>query len=212
VAKVEGVARSRVLAAAARLSARLRGLAAHRGGEVVLALPGMAPGDAARLVVRRLGEALDGVVTAGAAGPAVGPRSIQDAYREARRCVSALLALGRRGDAADVAGLGFVRLLFGPQDPAGVDAFIRAALGPLLVHDAERGSDLVGTLEAFFEACGNLNRTRAALHVHVNTVAQRLERITALLGQSWREPLPALELQLALRLRRLRPALVPDTD
>ncbi|MGH3761475.1 GAF domain-containing protein, partial [Actinophytocola sp.] len=42
VAKVEGVARSRVLAAAARLSARLRGLAAHRGGEVVLALPGMA--------------------------------------------------------------------------------------------------------------------------------------------------------------------------
>lgn len=211
-ARVEGVERCRALAAAARLSTQRRGLAAHRGDDLVLALPRMSPAEAAQLVVRRLGETFDCTVTAGAAGPAAGARPIRDAYREARRCLAALFALGRRGEAADVAGLGFVRLLFGPQDPATVSAFVNAKLGPLLAHDTQRGSDLVGTLEAYFAAGGNLNRTRAALHVHVNTVAQRLERIAALLGPDWRDPLPALELQLALRLRRLSAAMTAETD
>ena len=43
----------------------------------------------------------------------------------------------------------------------------------------------------------------ASLHVHVNTVSQRLERIGALLGPSWQQPEESLELRLALRLRRL---------
>jgi hypothetical protein len=38
----------------------------------------------------------------------------------------------------------------------------------------------------------------------VNTVAQRLERLTALLGAGWQRPERALDLQLALRLHRLR--------
>jgi DNA-binding PucR family transcriptional regulator len=41
------------------------------------------------------------------------------------------------------------------------------------------------------------------LHVHVNTVAQRLERVTNLLGAGWNDPDRALEVQLALRLHRL---------
>ena len=47
------------------------------------------------------------------------------------------------------------------------------------------------------------DRAAAALHVHVNTVAQRLERIGTLLGAGWQEPDRALEIQLALRLHRL---------
>jgi DNA-binding PucR family transcriptional regulator len=38
----------------------------------------------------------------------------------------------------------------------------------------------------------------------VNTVTQRLERVAALLGEDWQTPDRALELQLALRLRKLR--------
>ena len=40
---------------------------------------------------------------------------------------------------------------------------------------------------------GNLSKL-----VHVNTVSQRLERISALLGPHWQRPDDALELQLAL--------------
>ncbi|WSK25748.1 helix-turn-helix domain-containing protein [Streptomyces sp. NBC_01298] len=42
-----------------------------------------------------------------------------------------------------------------------------------------------------------------ALHIHVNTVVQRLVRIGRLLGEDWNAPARALELQLALRLRLL---------
>jgi len=42
------------------------------------------------------------------------------------------------------------------------------------------------------------------LHVHVNTVTQRLDRVGQLLGPQWQRPERALEVQLALRLHRLR--------
>jgi DNA-binding PucR family transcriptional regulator len=42
--------------------------------------------------------------------------------------------------------------------------------------------------------------------VHVNTVAQRLDRVARLLGRDW-SPARALEVQLALRLHRLTGAL-----
>jgi DNA-binding PucR family transcriptional regulator len=41
------------------------------------------------------------------------------------------------------------------------------------------------------------------LHVHVNTVVQRLDRIAGLLGADWQQPDRALEIQLALRLHSL---------
>ena len=49
----------------------------------------------------------------------------------------------------------------------------------------------------------NLARSREALHIHVNTVTQRLERITALLDDDWQRPDRSLEVQIALRLHRI---------
>ena len=45
--------------------------------------------------------------------------------------------------------------------------------------------------------------------MHVNTVTQRLERVSRLIGKDWSSPDRALEVQLALRLHRLTAA-VPD--
>ena len=59
------------------------------------------------------------------------------------------------------------------------------------------------TLRTYFAADRNLTRTAASLHVHVNTVTQRLERVTRLLGKGWQEPERQLEVQLALRLHLL---------
>ena len=46
-------------------------------------------------------------------------------------------------------------------------------------------------------------RTCDALHIHPNTLYQRLDRVTEVLGPRWKEPDRALELQVALRLHRL---------
>ena len=100
-----------------------------------------------------------------------------------------------------MAGLGFLGQLLGDQ--ADLGAFVRATLGPVLDYDERRGTDLAHTLRTYFDCGANLTRAKELLHVHVNTVVQRLERIASLLGDDWQSPDRALEIQLALRLDSL---------
>ncbi|RSM35515.1 diguanylate phosphodiesterase [Amycolatopsis balhimycina DSM 5908] len=199
VAHADGGSRRRLASAAAR-HATLVGVHAE---EVVLLGTGD-PDELARRVAADLGSVTGRPVTVGAAGPASGPSAIADAHAEAARCVRALLALGRAGEGAAMAGLGFLGQLLG--DRADLDAFVRQTLGPVLDYDERRGTELVATLRAYFANGSQLARTKDVLHVHVNTVVQRLERVASLLGEDWQAPDRALEIQLALRLHRLRDA------
>ncbi|MFI7597949.1 helix-turn-helix domain-containing protein [Actinoplanes sp. NPDC049681] len=178
------------------------GLAAQRDGNVTLLVGGEHPGDAARRMVRELGAYLGSPVTGGGAGPLTGPQDVPSAYAEAQRCASALTALGRTGDGASAAELGFVGLLVGADRDVG--AFVNDTLGPLLEYDRRRGTALVRTLESYFESGASTVRAAEALHVHVNTVTQRIARIGQVLGTDWHGAERALELQLALRLHRLQ--------
>ena len=99
----------------------------------------------------------------------------REGYREARRCVDALLALGRQGSVCDPAGLGLARLLLGTAGPGELGDFVSATIGPVLDYDERRQGALVETLQAWFAAGGSLREAGAALHVHPNTVAQRLD-------------------------------------
>jgi hypothetical protein len=192
----DDVSRRRLASAAAR-HATLVGVHAE---EVVLLGSGD-PDELARRVAADLGAVTGHPVTVGAAGPAAGPEALAAAHAEAARCVRALLALGRPGEGAAMAGLGFLGQLLGDQ--ADLGAFVRATLGPVLGYDERRGTELVATLRAYFASGSQLARTKDVLHVHVNTVVQRLERVASLLGEDWQAPDRALEIQLALRLHRL---------
>lgn len=79
-------------------------------------------------------------------------------------------------------------------------------MGQVVAYDRRRGTDLVRTLDAYFASGMSPARTKDELHVHVNTVAQRLERVGRLLGPDWQSPARALEIQLALRLHALSDA------
>ncbi|MEV0165903.1 helix-turn-helix domain-containing protein [Nonomuraea fuscirosea] len=187
---------------AAAHAAAAHGLAAARGEEVVLLLPGDAPGETARRVAKELGAALAAPVTVGAAGPIRDLTGVPAAHKEARRCADTLLALDRLDDGADARELGFVGLLIGTHRDA--RGFLDSTLGPVLDYDARRGTSLVRTLETYFSSRCGLSKTAERLHVHINTVHQRLHRVSRLLGEDWQEPERALEIQLALRLHRLR--------
>ncbi|HZB19590.1 MAG TPA: GAF domain-containing protein [Blastococcus sp.] len=207
VARVEERCRPRALAAATHLAATRGGLAGTHDGCVVLCLPDLEPGEAAATVRRELGNAAAGTVTVGGAGPARGPAAIAPAHVEAARCAATLVALGRTGGSASADELGFFGLLVG--EGRDVRTFVSATLAPVLEYDAKRGTDLEGTLQAFFDAGNSPARAAEALRVHVNTVTQRLDRVSRLLGKEWSSPERALEVQLALRLHRLTGA-VPD--
>lgn len=195
------VPRTRLLAAAARTAHAHRGLAGLHHGEVVLVRPCETPGAAAARLADDLAQALAAPVTVAAAGPATGPEHYADAHAEARRCLSALHALGHHGRGAALADLGFVGVLLG--DRTDLHGYVHRTLGPVLDYDAQRGTTLLHTLQAYFAAGMNQTRTREALHVHINTVVQRLDRIGQLLGRDWQRPERALELQLALRIAQV---------
>ncbi|MEC3914317.1 helix-turn-helix domain-containing protein [Nocardia sp. CDC160] len=182
------------------------GLAATRGGHTVLLLPGSDPTATADQVGCELTAALGARATIAGAGPVELPADAAAAYREALRCVRVLHALGRTGSCASAANLGFVGLLIsGDADAPG---FLDKTLGPVAEYDRRRRTELIHTLEAYFASGCSLSGSAKQLHVHVNTVTQRLDRITGLLGEGWQHPDRALEIQLALRLHRLRESAV----
>jgi DNA-binding PucR family transcriptional regulator len=142
--------------------------------------------------------------TVGVAGTDHGVRGVAEAYPDAQRCLTTLLTLGRVGEVSDAAGLGVARLLLGDNGPRAVEEFLGRTLGPLLDYDERRGTDLVGTLDAWYAAGERQAETAKRLHVHPNTVVQRLDRVDRLVGTGWREPARGLDLRLALRLLRLK--------
>ncbi|GHB76120.1 hypothetical protein GCM10010347_53300 [Streptomyces cirratus] len=187
---------------------RHRGMKTVQGDRLVLLLPGEDAAARAREVRAELAGATGAQVTAGSCGPNRGADGVHPAYREAVRCLEALIALGGAGRSAAASELGFLGMLLAEEND--VTGFVERTLGPLLDHDAERFGNLVETLQGWFMAAGSPTRAAELLYVHPNTVSRRLERITQLLGRDWQHPDRALELQLALRLRRARTSLDPE--
>ena len=202
VADIGHADRRRATFAANRLARSRSGLSGSFDGQLVLLLPTEEPGTVAGILVRELSSTLSAEVTVGGAGPARGARDVGRTHREAQRCLGALRNLGRSGEGASSAEVGFVGLVL--SDQPDVAAFVEAEIGPILEYDERRGTELVATLGTYFSCSGNLTRTKEALHVHVNTVTQRLDRIAQLIGAGWQSPERELELQLALRLHRMR--------
>ncbi|MCX2185501.1 GAF domain-containing protein [Streptomyces sp. SKN60] len=209
----ESADRQRLRSAASHLAATRHGLASARDGGTVLLLP-LGPGETAaelaRQTARHLGGALHEPVTVGASAPVTAPLAHPDrvapAYEEARRCLDALRLLHRPGEGAAAEDLGFLGLLL--ADTRDIEGFVERTVGQVVAYDRRRGTDLVRTLDAYFASGMSPARTKDDLHVHVNTVAQRLERIGRLLGPDWQAPARALEIQLALRLHALSSAVI----
>jgi DNA-binding PucR family transcriptional regulator len=189
------------LVLAAGVAVGRSGIVGEAGRTAVALVAEADPGAAAARLTARLRSF--GEVTAAGVGPVVGVDGIPDAFGEARRTLDAMLALDRRGESAAAADLGFAGLVVASAPD--IASYVERVLGPVVAYDRDHGADLVKTLEAYFAAGGSSARASEPLHVHVNTVVQRLNRIGRLLGADWDEPNRALEVQLALRLRRLLP-------
>ncbi|WEV78786.1 helix-turn-helix domain-containing protein [Janibacter cremeus] len=134
--------------------------------------------------------------------PAETVDDVGDSFETARRCAALLDGLGRIDGVVDVRAYAPYLAMFG-DDATTLTDFIDVAIGPVLTWDAERGSELLITLHAFIEAQSSPTRTARRLHVHVNTVLQRLDRIATLLGADWREPEPLFRITVAVRLHTL---------
>lgn len=202
VAHVPPDRRQRLGSAASDLAAARSGLSTVRDGLAVLVVPSDDPSLTGRQISAAITRRLGSPVTVGAAGPLDDPADLPAAFAEAAACTQALLRLDRAGASATPADLGFAGLLL--SDSASASRFVDRTLGPVIRYDQERSSMLLETLETYFATGQSLATSARQLHVHPNTVTQRLDRVKRLLGASWNSPDHALEVQLALRLHRIR--------
>lgn len=180
-------------------------LAGEHIGTLTVLLPTEPPLEAARAVRDRLRQAVNGPILV-VAGPAGVPDGLQERFDLARRCSRLLIALGRTDLAACTDGFAPYLAMFG-TGREDLGAYIRHTLGAVIDWDSERNTDLLATLVGFVDANASPTRTARSLGLHTNTVLQRLERITTLLGPTWREPEPLFRVSVAVRMHRLASSL-----
>lgn len=204
VVRVADPSRTTAAWRAARAAHGPAGTSGQHRGDLVLLVAAADASATGRRVSTQIADAVGAPVTVGVAGPGAGAIELAELYREAARCCDVLTALGRDGEVAGRDELGVYGLLLSAAGQTELDRFVARTVGPLLDYDRDRGSELVRTLLAFYGAGGSLTRTAQELFVHVNTLYQRLERITQLLGEGWRSGDGALQVHLALRLHSSR--------
>ncbi|WP_017793470.1 helix-turn-helix domain-containing protein [Leucobacter salsicius] len=76
-------------------------------------------------------------------------------------------------------------------------------IGPVLEYDRDHGSALTETAGAFLDAGHSVPQTAIDLRVHENTVRQRLDRISKLLGDGWAYGQHGLDCHIMLAAHRL---------
>jgi len=99
--------------------------------------------------------------------------------------------------------LGVYRLLIRLRETPELWSFYRETLANLAEYDKRQHSDLIKTLEAYFNNLGNLRATSEALHVHRNTLLYRLERIKEISGMDLDNAEEHFALWLAVRVHRI---------
>jgi hypothetical protein len=176
--------------AAAVVTAELVGAIAEpvEGGRLLALLPGAAGEDAAaktldsaRTVSRRLRSHGPAAFSSYCADPA----ELDRAVREAELALDVIARDDRLAEQLqDGIGGGVYRLLFRAlaSSPEEVQRFYDDTVAPLVEHDREYRTDLLGTLEAYLANDCNTNATARAVFAHRHTVAHRLDRVRELTG------------------------------
>jgi len=155
--------------------------------------------------VRRMYEEVAGseprVLAVGLSGPCRGIPAFSSGLEEARIAAEIGALIGGGAGLFTYEGLGPYRYaMFSDEsvrDPH------QERLERLVEYERRRGTELLGTLEAFLDARGNAVRTSRRLYIHPNTLRQRLQRIKRVAGldldrEDW------LSLAIAVKVVKLR--------
>ncbi|HWF74213.1 MAG TPA: helix-turn-helix domain-containing protein [Solirubrobacteraceae bacterium] len=159
--------------------------------------------------VQRLAARLRSQATVGVSSFHADPAELGAAMQEAELMLE-VLGHGEV-DAAQAIGGRTYKLLFRllASHPEEVRSFYESTIAPVARHEAQHGTELLHTVEAYLEANCNMSATAAAIFAHRHTVAYRLERVHELTGL---DPMVSEErerLALGIKIHRI---IAPHAD
>jgi purine catabolism regulator len=132
-------------------------------------------------------------------------RQLPLAYREAKET----LEIGRNLDPLARVycfwDLGVYQILTKLKDMPELKEYYEAILGRFDHFDTLTRSEFVKTLEAYFNANGNIFKAAQLLYLHRNSMTYRLKRIQDVLGVDLDDSEVRFNLQLALKIRKVFP-------
>ena len=176
---------------------------AESGQDVVTIFPWQRSENALHALVTRLVNAAatetgNSRVVAGLGdiSPSVG--ALRSSLLEARETCRVLRRRSEGPVAARLRDLDMYRLLLGRHSRETLRELAAVVLDPIRAHDRDRDSCLESTVRAFLDHDGHWAVTAEALHVHVNTLRNRLARVASLTGRDVSRTRDRVDLFLAL--------------
>jgi hypothetical protein len=123
---------------------------------------------------------------------------LKKSYIDAERILKLAISAQGTKNILSYRDLGLFRLFFEISDKNELHEFYTDILGPLLEYDKQNNTELVKTLEVYFENKLNHSKTSLALYIHRNSLVYRLNRIGEILGRRLDDPVTLLELQTCI--------------
>ena len=159
--------------------------------------------------LRRLHADLEQPVAVGISSVCQGEAAFVDGFAEAQQALLGTVVLKGEPTVLAYEELGAYKYLLRVALDGGIRDATVDAVARLAEYDAQRGSQLVTTLEEFLRRHGNISATSEALFVHPNTLRQRLRRIAELSGLDLRKD-DWLMIEIAVKMVKLDQALRSD--
>jgi DNA-binding PucR family transcriptional regulator len=136
----------------------------------------------------------------GVSGAADGAAALPGAAIQARHTHFAASALTEPTAVISSADLASHVLLLASVGADARQSFRSRLLGPLIEYDQGHNADLIATLDTFLRCSGSWQRCAVEMHVHVNTLRYRLQRVEQLTGRDLSRFEDRVDFFLALRL------------
>lgn len=169
-------------------------------GTLVLLVPVATANDVAAIETRALSAAAGRGLAVGLTDVRSGVAGVRRAHMEATEALEIAEATGETAVRYSEAVLD--RLL--RRDPDLLDELVERTVVPIATYDAARHTELLRTLEAYFDSGESPSRTAGVLHTHTQTVRYRLGRVREITGLTLDDAEDRLHLMLGVRGWRLR--------
>jgi GAF domain-containing protein len=159
--------------------------------------------------LRRVHADVERPLSIGVSSLCRGEGTFADGFAEAQQALLGTVVLKGEPALLSYEELGAYKYLLRVALEGGIRDATVDAVSRLAEYDAQRGSQLVTTLEEFLRRHGNISATSEALYVHPNTLRQRLRRIAELSGLDLRKD-DWLMIEIAVKMVKLEQALHSD--